>query len=113
MDVEYLTFSPQDGKPGHCCVAQVFSGDTPVARIESMQDEDDATRYARLFAAAPELLAACQNIVTWLDRNVATNEVIAKSSNSKTMRKVFGREANRYKRLADDIRAAIAKATGQ
>ncbi len=57
-------YRPQTGTPGNCFVAQVFGPDgNSVARIDSTNDEADATAIARLFAASDELLASLELIV--------------------------------------------------
>ncbi len=56
-----LSFSAQTGPAGHCFIAQVWGPDgCSVAEIVPTEDRVEATAYARLFAAAPELLEACR-----------------------------------------------------
>jgi hypothetical protein len=57
------SYSEQRGSKNHCTVAQVWDsyGDC-LAIIESTDDEAVATANARLIAAAPELLAALEEI---------------------------------------------------
>ena len=53
-----LSFSSQKGTMNHCVMAQVWSDkqETYVARINSTEDEQEATANARLFSNAPDLL---------------------------------------------------------
>lgn len=65
-----LTYSSQKGTPGHCMVAQVWADGRNAAEIEPTDDPDEATAMARMFAAAPDLLAACEDAereFRWLD----------------------------------------------
>ena len=57
-------YSPQKGTRGHCFAAQVWSDveERYVATINSTEDEETANKTAQLFAAAPEMLIALQNI---------------------------------------------------
>lgn len=54
---------PQDGSAGHCFQAQVFDAQGKcVAVVEPSVSQDDATKIARLMAAAPDLLAVAQMV---------------------------------------------------
>ena len=80
-----LTFSPQDGKPGHCICAQVFDKDKSLTVIEPTEDQGEATRYAKLFHAAPNILEALQGLLKKIEypqRSLSDRdgEMIAKPS---------------------------------
>ncbi len=50
------TFSSQEGKPGHCLMAQIWDKDgNPIATIKSTKLEEDASATAKLFAEATEI----------------------------------------------------------
>jgi hypothetical protein len=81
-----LRFSP--AIPDRSFAAQVWKPDgTSLAILDDVNDE--GTAYARLFAAAPALLAALEPLVEWVDKHVAYVDV---------------------DQLLDAARAAIAKA---
>lgn len=51
--------SEQNGKPGHCLLAQVWDEDgNTLACVEPTENEEVASERARLLSAAPDLLAA-------------------------------------------------------
>lgn len=61
-----LTFSEQIGLPGHCLQAQVFDAlGNSVACIEPSFEPQVATDTAKLFAAAPDLLAFAKAQEAW------------------------------------------------
>jgi hypothetical protein len=59
------SYSPQDGTPGHCYMAQVWdSAGKNLAEIEPTSNQEEATANAKLIASAPELLEALQELNT-------------------------------------------------
>ncbi len=76
----HLTFSPQKGTPGHCMVAQVWKDGKNLAEIVPTEDESEATQYARLFAAAPDLLTVCEEVSIYLgEEESALTEMVRKA----------------------------------
>lgn len=88
------------GQPSELCV------------VDGIYEECAAN--ARLIAAAPDLLAKCVKVVDWLDKLAAASE--SNASNWKDRLPALAEscvaDAKNYRRTADDVRAAIAKATG-
>ena len=77
------TFSPQQGKKGHCFQAQVWDSEGKnLATIEDTSDAQIATNNARLIAAAPDmyeaLIEARRMLIlnTLLDKSGQTDEAI-------------------------------------
>lgn len=70
---------------------------------------------ARLIAAAPELLAKCEKVVSWLDRMSESSEREAAKHTEQfpSLSEAFAAEAKNYRATAKDIRSVIAKATGE
>lgn len=59
-----LSSSPQNGKPGHCHVAQVFDGEGKhLAMIEPSEDPEVANEVARVFAASYDMLYAIKTML--------------------------------------------------
>lgn len=59
--MDRMTFSEQQGAVGSCLVAQVWDENGKfLAQIEPTEDDAEATRLARLFAASSDLLEACK-----------------------------------------------------
>lgn len=95
------TFSPQDGTPGHCHLAQVWDGQgRALATIEPTDDPAVASDRARLIAAAPELLHALETALPVLE---ATQRLITAEAAKRGMEPDDA--------LLNRMRAAIAKAT--
>lgn len=64
------TYSEQQGKPGHCFVAQVFA-ELSVAEITPRDNQDEATANAKLMAASKDLLKCCLDFVEKVDSGKA------------------------------------------
>lgn len=94
----------------------ISSDDWCVGIGDSLENIDKVAvcseRDARLIAAAPELLAKCEKVVAWLDRLAERSEQSAKDKRFLTLAEAHAADAKNYRSTADDIRAAIAKATG-
>jgi len=70
----------------------------------------DLESNARLIAVAPLLLAKCEKIVAWLDRNAAKEEqAAAKEHQFISLKDARLADAKNYRATAADIRAVIAK----
>lgn len=66
---------------------------------------------AAVLSAAPELLAKCEKIVAWLDRNAAVSEQESEKENRfLSLKDARLADAKNYRATADDIRTVIAKA---
>lgn len=69
-----MEYSSQKGVPGHCFVAQVWDdGGNSIAEIGSTDNPEVANSRARLFAASPDLLAACKSARSLLHKMGGTN----------------------------------------
>lgn len=106
-----FTYCGQDGKAGGCLVAQVWGPDgKSLATIEPSDDPAEATRLARLFAAAPDLLAELRETADWLDQRAADLEHVAPTA-SLAWRGRLQRETAYMRGRAAVIRQTILTAT--
>jgi len=76
------------------------------------EQREEAFANARLIAAAPDLLAACEKIVAWLDRLTADAER-DKASRFVTIARAATADAANFRATAADVRKAIARATAE
>lgn len=93
-----------------------FRGDLDEWHVMAEGGRDTIGRFfdrgdAVLDIAAPELLAACEKIVAWLDKLVDQAESDASTSNFETHAEACLADAANYRATANDVRVAIAKAT--
>lgn len=88
-------------KPGTLIVPQESNvADGYIASCNYVRSIDETTSNARLIAAAPELLEACQAMIEWDDRE-------------KDHSNTFDERMAQCSRAFDLARAAISKATGE
>lgn len=60
-----FNFSPQNGTPGHCMVAQVWDErGNNLAEVEPTADPAYATMIARLFAKSPLLVTLVEQLIS-------------------------------------------------
>lgn len=79
-------------RPDKCCGYSIFSGNQLVAFVGDTDWETPVDANARLIAASPDLLDACQALIAYCDKNPPMGDSLWS---------------------VRQIRAAIAKATGE
>ena len=105
-----------DGKGSQ---AIVRANDLRIVSIRHRLDGDEHEANARLIAAAPDLLEACQTFAEWLRRESAgsTNEPWAGKRDTPEGEAAWREWYDENLRICDlaqeQVRAAIAKATGE
>jgi len=91
-------YSDQKGSRKHCYLGQVWdSNGESLAVLDSTTDPAVATANARLIAAAPELLSACELVIS-------DSAVVSDNGKFATVQISSG--------VLDEVKAAIQKALG-
>lgn len=107
--------------PSHCGDVQTIDGQWEVACTSPLvlnggECPDEWRANARLIAAAPELLEACQTFAEWLRREEEglPGGIVRGTPEGERQWRIWWEENLRICNLAQQqVRAAIAKATGE